>query len=73
MRGILEFNLPEDQAEYQYAIDGMDWAIVVRQTCEYLRSQLKHGHAYETFDEALEDIRDFITKETQNRNLDIYQ
>ena len=43
MKAILEFNLPEDRAEFLVATRAGDTACAVQDLYNYVRSHLKHG------------------------------
>lgn len=43
MKAILEFNLPEDQVEFDEAINGGKWQHVVWNLDQWLRSQTKYA------------------------------
>ena len=43
MKAILEFNLPEDQVEFDEAINGGKWQHVVWTLDQYLRAQTKYA------------------------------
>ena len=42
MKAILEFNLPEDQPEFNTALQGSDWKHVCWEMDQYLRKHLKY-------------------------------
>lgn len=42
MKAILEFNLPEDQPEFNTALQGSDWKHVCWQMDQLLRKHLKY-------------------------------
>jgi hypothetical protein len=42
MKAILEFNLPEEQPEFELANDGYKWQLVVWELDQWLRSQIKY-------------------------------
>jgi hypothetical protein len=62
MKAILEFNLPEDQPDFQYAVDGWKWSMLVWDLDQKLRSETKHsdGTMHEERYKALYDVRDMI-------------
>ena len=61
MKANLEYNLPEDQQEFNVAIKGMDWALLAWDIDQSIRSLLKHNpEKYYTGADALEHIRDEI-------------
>ena len=72
MKGILEFELPMEESEHQDAAEGTLWKGVVFKSYEYIRRQISDGH-FETPEEALIAIRDFIFSETEDHNLNIYR
>jgi len=43
MRATLEFNLPDDQIEFEYATNGSKWASLVWELDQYLRNKTKHA------------------------------
>lgn len=45
MKAILDFNLPEDQSEFDDAIKGSDWKNLVWNMDQYLRKQVKYNEA----------------------------
>lgn len=59
-KAILEFNLPEDREEFEMASKGPDYYNALFDIDNHCRNSLKHGHAYKTPDEVLEDIRKMI-------------
>lgn len=42
MKAILEFNLPEEQAEHKLALDGFKWMAICHELDQWLRSLEKH-------------------------------
>lgn len=71
MKAILEFNLPNDKAEYKAATQGMDWALAMWDLSQYIRGCLKYGHSYKDADAAFEAVREKILEicETHKVNL----
>ena len=60
MEAILKFNLPEDQEDFNIALDGSKWALSMFELNQWLRSQIKHppeGMSDDTY-KAFEDARD---------------
>ncbi len=43
MEAILKFNLPDDQDDFRFAVEGTKWYLVVHTFDQYLRSQMKHN------------------------------
>jgi hypothetical protein len=60
MEAILKFNLPDDQEDFNIALDGGKWALSMFELDQWLRSQIKHppeGMSDDTY-KAFEDARD---------------
>ena len=71
MRGILEFDLPEDEAEMRYAQAGLDALLVLNDLDQECRSRLKHGAGAfaDLDDKTIEAVRDWVRGASQRRNL----
>ena len=59
MKAKLEYNLPEDQEQFNVAVKGMDWALLAWDIDQSIRSLLKY-ETQKTTDQTLEHIRDEI-------------
>ena len=60
MKAILEFNLPEDQSDFDNAVNGAKWSLVAWELDQWLRSQIKYTPeeiSQDAFD-AFEQCRD---------------
>jgi hypothetical protein len=60
MKAILEFNLPEDNEDFNIAIDGVKWSWAMWRIDQHLRNQLKYeseGISEDTF-KAIEKCRE---------------
>ena len=71
MKAILEFNLPDDQSEFDDATSGWKWKHMVWEFDQYLRSQIKYnGDAYtqEQYDQLVK-IREKLYEHINNDNL----
>jgi len=87
MKAILEFDLPEDQYEFDSAVNGCQWHNLVSDLDEKLRQELKHrifnritpvaGYPPEVLDncyaEALQHIRDYLLDEIKDRSLMLHE
>jgi hypothetical protein len=71
MKGILEFDLPEDECNFKIASTAMDWALTILEMDRWLRDKLKHGHEFKNTDEALQFMRDYLNSELAGRNLNL--
>ena len=60
MKAILEFNLPEEQEEFQLAADARKWASFAYEVSQYLRSEAKYNEDAYTDEQykVLERIRE---------------
>ena len=68
MKAILEFNLPEEEEQFNVASKGMDWALVVWDIDQLLRNKLKYGapthHVH-----LLEELRDTLNNLVEDKGL----
>ena len=74
MKAILEFNLPEDQPEFNTALQGSDWKHVCWQMDQLLRTNTKYApdDANEEVLEALQKVRDELYRFMIENNVDLY-
>ena len=74
MKAILEFNLPEDQPEFNNAIKGGDWKHVCWQMDQYLRKRVKYDEGLtEEQLEVYEDMRGEFWRMMKESNVDLYE
>ena len=74
MNAILEFNLPEEEAEFTTALKGADWRNACWDMYQYLRTQVKYAPdemSQEKYD-ALEEIREEFNRIMIENNVDLY-
>ena len=73
MKATLEFDMLEERDDLNFAIHGLDWALVALDIDNELRNRLKYGHQFKSADEALETVRDrlFEIMDDHNVNLDM--
>ena len=75
MKAKLEYNLPEDQEQFNVAIKGMDWALLVWDINESIRHLLKYGVPHiapkeeQTTDQVLEHLRDELHDIMESKGL----
>ena len=69
MKAILEFNLPEDEEQFNAANKGMDWALVVWDINQLLRDKLKYGNLLPNTRAELEEIRDTLNEMLTDKGL----
>lgn len=74
MKAILEFNLPEDQPEFNNAIKGGDWKHVCWEMDQLLRRNIKYvpDDVNEEVLEVLEKIREEFNSIMVENNVDLY-
>jgi hypothetical protein len=60
MKAKLEYNLPEDQSQFDAACKAIDLRSAVSDFDNELRDWIKHGHNFKTADEALVKARDIL-------------
>ena len=72
MKAILEFNLPEDQKEFEIANQSSDMYAVICHLAERLRSYRKHGNDFENVSEALNTIHTILYDELNARRINIH-
>ena len=74
MKAILEFNLPEDQPEFNNAIKGGDWKHVCWQMDHYLRKEIKYNNSLSVEQlSAYEGVRDELYGFMSENNVDLYE
>jgi hypothetical protein len=61
MEAILKFNLPDDQDDFRYAVEGTKWYLVVHTFDQYLRSRIKYNdnlsdEEYELLEKVREEL-----------------
>jgi len=70
MKAILEYNLPEDQEQFNVASKGMEWALLAWDIDQMIRSLLKyHPEEYKTGEQALEHIKEELRDFMEERGL----
>ena len=72
MKAILEFNLPEDQRQFEMANQAADMVAAIGHFEDRLRSYIKYGHEFKSANEALESIRDLLHEEINLRRINIH-
>jgi hypothetical protein len=61
MKATLEFTLPEEQVEFDCAVDGVKWMSAMWELDQYLRNQLKY-EAEQLSKDKLNAIKEFRIK-----------
>ena len=60
MQATLKFNLPDEDASHYNAIHATEYRIALEEIRQMLRSKVKHGHNYESTEQALEEVYEFV-------------
>lgn len=63
MKATLEFTLPDDEPEFDYAIAGRDALIALENIDRWARGILKHGEPTSEIRRTLEQLRDMVPHE----------
>ena len=69
MKAVLEFNLPEDRAEFQLAVNAAKWYSVCWEIDQYLRGQTKHApdsmpqEVYDALLKTRDKLREFMRED----------
>ena len=71
MKAIIEFNLPDDQAEHYCAIKGADMLNVLWELKAELRSMLKYGELPDAQYEIVEKIQDFLMSSLDDNDVNL--
>jgi hypothetical protein len=71
MKAILEFNLPEEQAEHYCAIKGADMLNVLWELKAELRSMLKYGELPDKQYEIVEKIQDYLIHSLNDNDINL--
>ena len=58
MKATLTFDLPEENDEHSYAVNGWRYALVLNDLNEWLRTQIKHGEMKDGARAAMQTVRD---------------
>jgi hypothetical protein len=66
---ILEFNLPEEQDEYELAHNAAKFYDCLYNFSQELRTWYKHGHDFKDADDAVEKIREKFYEELNDNNV----
>jgi hypothetical protein len=66
MKATLEFNLPDDQDEFNFATRGSNYYIILWDLDQWLRSKMKYDDTltdgqYEAYEKTREELRDMMT------------
>ena len=71
MKAIIEFNLPEEQAEHYCAIKGADMLNVLWELKAEIRSMLKYGELTSEQYEIVDKIQDFLFSSLNDNDVNL--
>jgi hypothetical protein len=71
MKAILEYTLPDEQAEHYCAIKGQDMLNVLWELKSELRSMLKYGDLPDAQYEIVEKIQDFLISSLNDNEINL--
>jgi hypothetical protein len=72
MKATIEFNLPDDQEDFQDAVNGQKWRLMVWDFDQHLRSQLKYNDKLsEEQYKVYEEIRDMLYQKMNEDGLSL--
>ena len=66
MKANLEYNLPEDQEQFNVASKSMDWALLVWDIDQFMRNKIKYE---QDNDGVLQLVRDRLTFQMEEKGL----
>ena len=67
----LEFDLPQEQVEFNLAVNAVNWKYTLYDFDQWLRSELKYNDARQDADcVIIQEVRDRLWKFLDDRNLD---
>jgi hypothetical protein len=71
MKATLEYELPEEKRDMEYALKGVDAMILIDNLLNEIRSALRHqsGEFRELDEPTLEKIREWVVQESEYRQL----
>ena len=72
MKATLEFNLPDDQIDFNDAVNGQRWRLMVWNFDQYLRSELKYNDKLSSEQyKVYEQVRDTLWQKMNEDNLSL--
>ena len=72
MKATIEFNLPDDQEDFQDAVNGQKWRLMVWNFDQNLRSQLKYNDKLSSEQyKVYEEIRDLLWEKIGEEGLSL--
>lgn len=74
MKVTIEFNLPEQQEEYEDFMNGAKWKYIVRELDEHMRGKIKYngGNMSLTQLDTVQEVRDMLIEYMEQENLRLH-
>ena len=70
MKATIEFNLPEDEEQFNTASKAMDWALLAWDIDQQCHDWIKYNnHNFEAVEDVLQGIRDMIHDEMEEKGV----
>jgi len=69
MEAILKFNLPEESEDFEYAMNGVKYKIVIDDFMNHLRSKLKYEDLSPELHDEIDKLRDTLVSLLHERNI----
>ncbi len=69
MKAKIEFNLPEEQEDFETAVNAYKYRQLVIELDRLLRGKIKHGEYQEETYDQLQEVRDFLHEFAANENI----
>jgi len=71
MKATLEFNLPEDQNEFEYATKGSEMFVILWELKEEYRKLMKYHNLTETEYKLINDLNDKLCEDLQHYGINL--
>lgn len=73
MVGILKFTLPEDQIDFQTALDGNKLKMIIHDHYQFIRTKLKYCQLTDAEYKMYEECKENILELLKDENLDVFK
>lgn len=73
MKAVLKYNLPEDNYEFNNAINGTKLRCILEDVDTYLRNKLKYESLTEDQNDIYQDVRDYLYNLLDEENIRLFE
>ena len=75
MKVTIEFNLPEQQEEYEDFMNGAKWKYIVRELDEHMRGKIKYNDENMSLTQldTIQEVRDMLVGCMEQENLRLHE